>query len=633
MKTPHLVILASAPEVVIAFAGARDILTNGNVLASGEFVWMPAGKHAISAGTTTGKPFVGDVIVDEAGFRAVEASLQRTIAAGRPAWIDFNHEDGAAAAWVKGFKWDPARGIIASVEWTSAGKAALDGKEFRSFSPAFTLDRESKRVAGIYEGHAAGGLVNSPAFGAAMPALIAARLGSAESTKPAPGGSLGNEKTNTMKDILIKILAALAVTHAADATEEQLAALVAKHVTEQNTNNASVEALKKELEAIKAKAASDAAAIIAKEKELADLRASKPVVVPVIQAAAAPVVSAKPGALDAVRAMQKETDPLKRGAIFCSELREFTSKPGVFEVLAANSLGSLTSDLVVLKALDLLKLTFPALTRVSTDFTAANAKYGQTVQSRLVTVPSVGTYSTSTGYGVSAATTTDVPVVINNHKHITISFNANELGGTGRDLFGEQVEAMNYALGKNLVDALYALFVIGTYTNATTIATASLTRITGPLAIASAMNARGVPGMRRTLLLSSAAFAKLAEDSTIMALGQYQSPELITEYQLPKVAGLQPIEAVNLPSTGNMTGFAFSPDAAVIATRLPADYTQALPGSGYGSVQTITNPDTGISVLKTDFIDHTLGSANSRIAWMYGVAAGQAASGQLLKSA
>lgn len=627
-----LVVLASAPETIIAFAPARDLLPAGNeVIASGEFVWMPAGKHSITAGTTTGKPFVGEVIVDEQGFRAVEASFARTMAAGRPAWIDFNHNDADAAAWVKGFKWDASRGIIASVEWTPKGRDALDGKQFRSFSPAFTLDRESKRVTGIYEGHAAGGLVNAPAFGAAMPALIAARLGGADSTNPAPGGFPGNQKTNTMKDLLIKILAALAVTHAADATEEQLSALLASHVANK-APNPEVAALKLELEAIKAASASQAT-------ELATIKAAKPapvaaapVVVSVVPAEPAVVASVKPNAFEAIRAMQKEPDHRKRGAIYCEQLREFTAGPRVLEILAANSLGTVTSDLVVLRALDLLKLNFPALSRVTTDYSAENAKYGQAVKTRIVSVPTVGTYNTTTGYGLSDVTTTDVSVTINNHKHVTIGFNANEASGTSRDLFGEQVEAMNYALGKNMVDALYALFVIGTYTNSTTVAAGSVTRITVPLAIASALNARGVPMIGRTLLLSSATFAKLAEDSTIMNLAAYQSGDLITEYQLPKIAGLQPIEAVNLPTTGNMTGFAFTKDAAAIATRLPADYTQALPGAAHGAISVVTNPDTGISVLKTDFVDHTLGGAYSRIAWMYGVAAGQVASGQILKT-
>lgn len=598
-------------DIIIAFAPAREFAGN-EVLASGEFVWMPVGKHSITAGTSTGKPFVGDVLVDEASFKAISASFQRTLAKGTPPWIDLNHNDAEAAAWVKGFSWDPARGIIASVEWTPVGKRALEEKQFRSFSPAFTLDRESKRPSGIYEGHAAGGLVNAPAFGAAMPALIAARLGGADSTNPAPGGTPESQPQTTMSQdtnpVPVAPAAPVLASTPAPAAAPDLTAVLAQ-----------VAEFKAELAAIKAAKPVAAAA-------------PAPVVVPVIPADPV-VVASKPGAFEAIRAMLKEPDHRKRGAIYCSELRPFVSQSNVAEILAANSFGTVTSTLIVLRALDLLKLNFPILQgRISTSFTDGAVKFGQTVTGRIITVPTVGTYNTSTGYGIANATTTDVSVVINAHKHITIALHAEEAAGTPRDLFAEQAEAMQYALGKDLVDALYAKFLIADYTNATTVATASITRTTLPVALAKAFNTRGVPQMNRTLLLNVDAFAALATDASIVSLATNLQPELITNYTLPQVSGFQPIEAVNLPSTGNMTGFALTPDAALIATRLPVDYTQALPGSSHGSVSTVTNPDTGISVLKTDFVDHTLGTANSRIAWMYGVAKGQVASGQIIKS-
>lgn len=631
MKTRRQIIFASALQSdVCVFAAAQPPILGASSSETqsppAEFVWMPKGKHAISAGTADGEGFQGEVLVDEAGFRAVVASFERSIAAGKRVWVDFNHEDRDAAAWIKSFAWDAARGILASVEWTAKGAEALKEKLFYSFSPVFTRDRETSRVTGIWEGHAAGGLVNKPAFGAAMPALIAAQLAGAESADTATGGTPVSQKTIPMnKEQLIALLASLGVKHAADATEQQLVDLVLAYKPAPDTTAATLAALKSDLDAIKASLAKPAPAA-----------KPEPVIVAAVPTATTDpvVVTAQP--LEILKAMASEKDATKRGQIYV-DARDFVSKHAksntIGTILAANTLGTLTPELIVQQSLDLLKLSFPILRGITTDFSTESVKYGQEVNSRIITVPTVGTYNTSTGYGIANTTTTDVPVTINAHKHITISYHANELGGTVRNLFAEQVEAMNYALGKDLVDALYALFVIATYTNATTVATASITRITVPVAIASALNARGVPMVGRTLLLNSAAFAKLAEDSTIMNLAANQRGDLITEYQLPKIAGLQPVEAVNLPATGNMTGFALSKDAAVIATRLPADYLKALPGAAHGASSIITNADTGLSVLKTDFVDHTLGAAVSRIAWMYGVAAGQVASGQILKSA
>ena len=94
------------------------------------------------------------------------------------------------------------------------------------------------------------------------------------------------------------------------------------------------------------------------------------------------------------------------------------------------------------------------------------------------------------------------------------------------------------------------------------------------------------------------------------------------------------VKAPNLPTNnGNVTGFAGSKSALVIATRMPNDYTKFAPGVSYGNVQTVTDPDLGMSVMLVQFVDHVLATGNQRITWMYGTAAGQTAAGRLIKAA
>lgn len=137
-------------------------------------VWMPEGVHKISAGTVGGGTYSGKVICDAQAGRAIKESFSRITAGGRRVYLDFNHEEGAAAAWVKRFDYVGGLGIIAHVEWTAGGEAALRGKTYYSFSPSFSCERETGRVVSLLPGKAAGGIVNSPAFDA-MPALIAAK--------------------------------------------------------------------------------------------------------------------------------------------------------------------------------------------------------------------------------------------------------------------------------------------------------------------------------------------------------------------------------------------------------------------------------------------------------------------------
>jgi hypothetical protein len=67
---------------------------------------------------------------------------------------------------------------------------------------------------------------------------------------------------------------------------------------------------------------------------------------------------------------------------------------------------------------------------------------------------------------------------------------------------------------------------------------------------------------------------------------------------------------------------------------VPNDYANALASAtGGGTIQVITEPNSGISVQLVQFVDHKLGAAYARMAYMYGAAKGQVDAGQILRSA
>jgi len=127
--------------------------------------YLPPGTHNITA-TKNGKPAELTVDVGAKTAELLQNSFA-TITAGdkEQVFIDFNHDDSEASGWITGFYWagaDPeAGGVRAKVEWTKAGEEALQGRNFRKFSPTFTLNSK-----GEIEGTTlnAGGLVNRPAF-------------------------------------------------------------------------------------------------------------------------------------------------------------------------------------------------------------------------------------------------------------------------------------------------------------------------------------------------------------------------------------------------------------------------------------------------------------------------------------
>jgi hypothetical protein len=66
-----------------------------------------------------------------------------------------------------------------------------------------------------------------------------------------------------------------------------------------------------------------------------------------------------------------------------------------------------------------------------------------------------------------------VPVTINNHEGVQISFNENILASTVRALFTEFAPAASYALGKRLMDEVYAKITAANFPNNRVITTAS----------------------------------------------------------------------------------------------------------------------------------------------------------------
>lgn len=155
-------------EPICAQLPASLALGDANT-APADVQYMPPGRHRIRA-SQGGKPVNVEVSVNAdtaSTLQAYLASQLAAVAAGREdrPFFDFNHEDREAAAWPTEFFWagdDPKTGgVRARIEWSDAGRRAVEGRTFRRFSPSFLVD-----AAGQVTGSATnmGGLVNRAAF-------------------------------------------------------------------------------------------------------------------------------------------------------------------------------------------------------------------------------------------------------------------------------------------------------------------------------------------------------------------------------------------------------------------------------------------------------------------------------------
>ncbi|AWI09296.1 hypothetical protein [Ereboglobus luteus] len=149
------------------------------------------------------------------------------------------------------------------------------------------------------------------------------------------------------------------------------------------------------------------------------------------------VVAAKDGLAESLRALKAASDPKTRAAIYAKDVR--AALVGVRDtlgpILAAHDLGTLAPELIVQQAFARLKEAYPWLRAVTTDFSAENANFGQTIKTRLLGSLAAKDYDPANGYGDNDASSTDVPITINKHKGVPLSFNVNELASTSRDIF------------------------------------------------------------------------------------------------------------------------------------------------------------------------------------------------------
>src|SRR5262249_22640570 len=153
---------------------------------------------------------------------------------------DFNHEDGPASFWPHSFRWSAGEGVVAKGEWTASGKKAVDGKDFRAFSPVFHVDDKHKDPARVVCCEGArpnmGGLVNDPAF-STLP-LWAKNADNEVGDPPESSAKQPKEKTKNMEDEKPNEIAELRAKNTELAAEvEKLQALAAKDEEDQSAKD------------------------------------------------------------------------------------------------------------------------------------------------------------------------------------------------------------------------------------------------------------------------------------------------------------------------------------------------------------------------------------------------------------
>jgi len=226
---------------------------------------------------------------------------------------------------------------------------------------------------------------------------------------------------------------------------------------------------------------------------------------------------------------------------------------------------------------------------------------------------------------------------------VPIVIGQNILAATPRRLFDEQSEAGMKAIAgyftammtKLITPASFNAYAAVTPADAngvSTVPTAYATYAKGVQdfsmtdldKLSAIMTQNKVPRGNRGILLSTQYYAKLRSDPRLefFFAAAKGDPQLMNQ-ELPKgLSGFFPYEAPYLPQTNNLAFFPFHKAAVILKSRLPVDFTQALGVMIPGSVTTVTDPDTKMSVALVQRVDLTGNYAEWRPEVMLGAGVG-----------
>jgi hypothetical protein len=294
----------------------------------------------------------------------------------------------------------------------------------------------------------------------------------------------------------------------------------------------------------------------------------------------------------------------------------------------ANTLGTLSPDVLTLDVIQFLKKRFPMLTAIATDFSNDPVRLNARIISRVVTVPPVASYTQAAGYVSANAATVDVPVTINQFRHVTLSFYDDEMASTPRNLVQEQVEAAAYALGKDAFDKLMALCIVANFPTHTVSTAANFTRDT-LTALRFQLQVAGA-NIPRHGILDSAGMEFLLQDPTIISRFYLNIDEASVNQEIGILTGIGGFEKIfefadMTTDAPNTLGFFGTKDALVMAARVPSDpaaFVSDIPINAV--IKNVSDPDTGLTIQYRYHYDVKMGRLDMTLTWIFGVAVGVA---------
>jgi len=290
----------------------------------------------------------------------------------------------------------------------------------------------------------------------------------------------------------------------------------------------------------------------------------------------------------------------------------------------SNTLGGINLNVIAQDSLTTLLAQFPLVNKFTTDFGGDILQRGETVTTRLasgVAATDIG----ASGYAKTAVTSTQKQVTLNKHKGFVMGFSDGEVAKGGYDVLRRTfIRPAAHAVVKAVMDDVFALVTDADFALLGYDSTVAAFDADAVADISQKLTDANVPMANRSLIIRPSLYTSLAKDNSIQAQYASGTNAPLTENLLPRIHGFEINQYSALPFGGglnaNLKGIAVSPEAILIAARLPAT-----PTNWYGNVATATDAESGLSIQVREWYDGDSGEQKLSMSILYGVAIGNPA--------
>lgn len=300
-----------------------------------------------------------------------------------------------------------------------------------------------------------------------------------------------------------------------------------------------------------------------------------------------------------------------------------------------NTSNTLSVDELLTDVLESYKTQFPVIGQFSTDFSSETARKGQSIIARILSAPTVanfeGNYSKQ-GNGSEEAQsvgslTKDLAITLDQHKHVPVKMDYADLISTRRNLYGEMVGELSFALGKDLMANVWNLCSAGNFSEGVTKA-GTVFALGDLLAVRQRLNEKGASINGRYGIVSSAVMTDLLKDENIASndyYGQLSGGSGLGI--LNNIAGFEAIyEYPNTDDNGaSIVGFFGDKSAINIAGRVPQDFNEQASRANAPAIASstiVSDPSSGMSMMGITYQEAGTFDIYTTLTHIYGLRAG-----------